>query len=124
MTLVHVMGMNVEAERPQDADPADAENDLLFQPISVVAAIEIMGQGAVVGAVLLEIGVEKQDRDAVSVRRGMGVEPRAEPNGPSFDFDGDHGVERGAPALDLPPVRMLDLAPVTVDFPGGSSRLD
>jgi len=51
--------------------------------------------------VLVEIGIEQQHRDPVTVRRGVGVEPRAEPDRPSFDLDGDHRMQREAPAFDL-----------------------
>jgi hypothetical protein len=50
--------MNIEAERAQDPDAADAEDDLLLEPVNGIAAIEVMGQRAIVLAVLVKLSVE------------------------------------------------------------------
>jgi hypothetical protein len=47
MTIVQVIGVNVEAERLQEAHAADAEDDLLLEPIEIVAPIKVMGQYAI-----------------------------------------------------------------------------
>ena len=102
-----MIGMDIETERPQQPDAADAEDDLLFEPIDVVAAIKVMRQCAVVFAVLLKIGVEEQDRDLVAVRAGMDREPGPDPDRLCLDLHSDHRIERRAPALDVPGVRPL-----------------
>ena len=66
MSLVQVIGIDLEAERPQQADAADAEHDLLLQPVGVVAAVQPVGQATILGVVLVEVGVEQQDGHAES----------------------------------------------------------
>ena len=51
----------------QGAYAADAEEQLLAQPVLGVAAVEPVGDVAVVGAVLLDVGVEQQQRHAADV---------------------------------------------------------
>ena len=46
MALVQVIGVQIEAERAQNAQAADPQNDLLLQPTDLVAAVEKMGQRA------------------------------------------------------------------------------
>jgi hypothetical protein len=45
--------------------------------------------GRVLDEDLIEIGVEQQDGDAVTVRTGVHVEPRPNPHLPSLDRDGE-----------------------------------
>ena len=52
----------------EGAHAADAEQQLLAQPVLGVAAVEAVGDVAVVGAVLLDVGVEQQQRHAADVR--------------------------------------------------------
>ena len=51
----------------EGADAADAEEELLAQPVLGVAAVEPVGDVAVVGAVLLDVGVEQQQRHAADL---------------------------------------------------------
>ena len=53
---------------PERAYAAHAEQQLLAQPVLGVAAVEAVGDVAVVGAVLLDVGVEQQQRHAADVR--------------------------------------------------------
>ena len=52
---------------PQRAYAADAEEQLLAQPVLGVAAVEAVGHVAVVGAVLLDVGVEEEQRHPADV---------------------------------------------------------
>ena len=52
---------------PQGAYAAHAEEQLLAQPVLGVAAVEPVGHVAVVGAVLLDVGVEEQQRHPTDV---------------------------------------------------------
>ena len=59
VALVQVISVNLESERPQNSDAADAEDDFLFEPVGVVAAIQVMGEGAVFFGILIEVRVEE-----------------------------------------------------------------
>jgi hypothetical protein len=109
MAFVQVIGLNIESQRAQDAHAADPEDDLLLQPIGIVPAVEHVGQAAVLGAVLREVGVEQQDRRLRPVRAAVDVEPRPDPHRIAFDLDRDHRAERHAPPLRIPGVRALHL---------------
>ena len=52
------------AEGAHGPHPADADQDLLADPVVLVAAVEAVGDAAQVGVVLLDVGVEQQQRDA------------------------------------------------------------
>src|SRR6516225_35824 len=116
MTLVQVIGVEIEAERAQDANAADAENNLLFEPVDLVAPIEEMRQRAILFVILVQLGVEKQDRDLLTMRTGVNVKPGTDPYRLLLDLDGDHGSEWRAPAFGFPPVRPLNLSPVAGDL--------
>src|SRR5215470_12607089 len=102
VTFVQMIGMQIEAERSQNANAADAKNDLLFQPVRHVAAIEVMRQRAVLLAILIELGIKEQDRDLLTVGAGMNVEPWSNPHWLLLDIDGDHRIERRAPTCGFP----------------------
>jgi hypothetical protein len=46
----------------------------------------------------------------------MDRQPGPDPHRLPRDIDGDHRIERSAPALDLPPIRVLDLPPGGIDL--------
>ncbi len=65
--LVHVEHLRIDAERPQRPNPADAEDDLLAQPVVRVPAVQAVGDLDPVGRVLGEVGVEQVQRDLADV---------------------------------------------------------
>src|SRR3546814_15907770 len=73
MPLVHVKGIDLEAEGAEQPDAADAEHDFLLQPIGKIAAVEMVGDAPVVGMVFRQVGVEQNDRHR-SEERGVGKE--------------------------------------------------
>ena len=73
MPLVRVehLGLRVPGDRAVRADgahAADADQDLLPDALVLVAAVEPVGDAAQVGVVLLDVGVEKQQRHAADGR--------------------------------------------------------
>ena len=60
VAFVQVVDRRVEAQRAQDADAADAEDDLLLDARLTVAAVEARGELPVPRRVLLEIRVEQE----------------------------------------------------------------
>ncbi len=55
------------AERPDRADPADAEQQLLAEPVLAAAAVQPVGDLVQVRLVLLDVGVEQQQWDAADL---------------------------------------------------------
>ena len=72
----------------QGADAADAEQDLLAEPVLGGAAVEAVGHVAVVVGVALDVGVEQQQRHATD----LGDPDLGEQVGPVGLGDGDHGA--------------------------------
>ena len=58
MAFVEMVDRDLETERLQDTRPPDSEDDFLFETIGLITALELMGDLAVIGPVLTEIGVE------------------------------------------------------------------
>src|SRR5262245_45747740 len=52
----------------------------------------------------------------MAVRTGMDIKPRSNPDRLPLDLDGDHCIERRAPLFDFPPVRVLYLLSVRIEF--------
>ncbi len=115
VALVHVVGRDVEAERPQDAAAADAEHDLLLQPVDLVTAIQVVGDVAVPLVVLFEVGIEQQHRHLAAGRRLQRVEPRPDPDLSALDRHGDDGAERHGMLGRLPRIGLLLLPAELVD---------
>ncbi len=67
MALVGVEDLGVESQGFQGADTADAEEDLLAQPVLHVAAVEAVGHGTDLVGVVLDVGIEEVERDAPDV---------------------------------------------------------
>jgi hypothetical protein len=65
MTFVEMVDRDPETERLQNTRPSDSEDDFLFETIGLIAAVEMMGDRAIIGPVLIEIGIEQQHRDAM-----------------------------------------------------------
>ena len=63
------------AEGAHRAHPADADEDLLADPMVLVAAVEPVGDAAQVGVVLLDVGVQQEQGDPAD---GGPPHPRAE----------------------------------------------
>ena len=64
VALVQVPGGRLDAHGLEDADAADAEDDLLLDARLAVASIETRRELAIPGRVLLEIGVEEEEPHA------------------------------------------------------------
>jgi hypothetical protein len=68
MPLIKMIGANVEAERLQHERAADAENDLLLEPTSLVTTIKMMGDLSILRVVLSVVCVQQQHRNVVTER--------------------------------------------------------
>ena len=68
VALVDVDHGRLDAEQIEDVDAAAAEHDLLAQPHLVVAAVEEVRDGAVLGTVDRQVGVEQIERNVADHR--------------------------------------------------------
>jgi hypothetical protein len=116
VALIHVVGADMEAERLEDAHAADTQDDLLLQAALGISAIEAVCDRTIPHVVLVEIRVEQEDRHAMTKGRAESVEPRADPHLSSLDGYRDHRTERLRPRLDVPRVRVIDLASRGINF--------
>jgi hypothetical protein len=116
VALVHVVCVQLKAECAQQADAAETEHKLLLHSVRLVAAIEIMRQRTILGAVLVEIGVQQQDRNPLPVGGDMNVQPGAYPHRTPRNFDCDHCVNRHAVCCRVPPVGRLGLLAIGIDL--------
>jgi hypothetical protein len=67
VAFVHVEAIrSVVSKRAQHPHAADAENDLLAQPIKFVAAVKKMRQGAIVVGVFRQVCIEEIDGNLVA----------------------------------------------------------
>lgn len=113
------------AVRPHGADPADAEQHLLEQPVVAATAVEPVGHLAGGGVVVLDVGVEQQQRDPsdaglpdVRVQRPAAGQAQGHPGGRGVGLadEGEGelvGIEDGVVLL-LPAVTGEGLAEVAV----------
>ena len=101
--------MPLVTEFLQQLQAAQAENDFLRKAISLVAAIEAIGQVAVPFGVFGNVGVEQIDGDDVAVDTQHVVFPGANPDLPLFDLDRDAAVDRFEGAFGFPLLRLLGL---------------
>ncbi len=108
------------AERPDGPHPADAEQQLLAQPVVTAAAVQPVGDLVQVWLVLLDIRIEQQQRDPAHLRQpDLGGQ-----RSPGRQADGH--VHRGtagvAQQLERQPVRVV--ARVALGLPAvGGQRL-
>ena len=112
MTFVEMVDRDLETECLQNTQPSDSEDDFLFETIGLIAAVEMMGDLAIIGPVLIEIGIEQQYRDATPEGAGKTVEPRAYPDLAALDCHCNHGIEWFRPVLRLPWIGLRDLTSV------------
>ena len=111
-----MIGLDLEAERAQQPDATHTEHDLLFQSVSLVTAVELIGQALVLGRVLVEIGVQEQHRHLIPGTSLELVEPRPHPDFARLDLDHDLGAERRRPESRVPGVSQIDLATLAADL--------
>ena len=109
------------AVRAHGAHAADAGQDLLPDAVVLVAAVEAVGDAAQVRVVLLDVGVEQQQRDAADLRPpDLGRAAPGRPAWPRAPGSARRTARRAAPAagragpgrgsLDLPAVQRQRLA--------------
>ena len=83
VAFVQVVDRRVQPQGAQDADAADAEDDLLLDTRLAVAAVESRGELPVPRRVLLEIGVEQEQLRASELHA-----PHRDENGPIAERHG------------------------------------
>src|SRR5215472_5354309 len=115
MAFIEMVGRDLETEHLQDTRTPDSEDDFLLETIDLIAAVEMMGDPAIIGPVLIEIGIEQQHRDAMAEGAGEPVEPRAYPDLAALDCHCNHDIEWIRPVLRLPWIGLRHLTSVRID---------
>ena len=59
MTLVAVIDIALDTQRPQSPDASDTEQKLLLQAVLPVTSVKMMGDLAVLGQIVLKVGIEQ-----------------------------------------------------------------
>lgn len=81
MSLVHVVAQNIAIpQRAQHAPAPDPQDDLLTQPIALIATIQLVGQAPIAVLVAIDITIEKVHRDAMTVDAHHFIAPGAQLN--------------------------------------------
>jgi len=93
--LVHVVNGGLQSQSLEGAIPADAEEDLLFEPHLEIAAVKLVGDDAVLGAVGRKVGIEQEKRHAADLRPPHLRRHRAAGIG-YFHRDGGPGERKGS----------------------------
>ncbi len=88
VSLVHVVFLYLELQGAEHAHPADAEHGLLLEPVARVAPVEPVGKDPVIGMVILDIGVQKEDGQLPPGHAFLQKEPGLYINRTSFKLNG------------------------------------
>ena len=126
MPLIHMKAGEVRiAERPQHAHPTDPQQHFLAQPVVGITAVQRIGQGAVPGRVVRQIGIQKIHRHGEAPDAAHEVLPGAEVHGPPFDGDGGsrrHGLHKvmDGPGRPVPRVASHAHPGAGKNIPGGA----
>jgi hypothetical protein len=113
--FVHLeAGFLIETEPAQYPQTADTQHRLLAQPIALVAAVKVIGQGAIVGSVFRQIGVQHHHRHDGAGDAGDGVQPGAHFDAAPLDFHFDHRLGSMQEVLWRPQYRRFVLAALAV----------
>ncbi len=102
VALVHVVDLGLHAERLQHGDAAEAEHGLLTEAVVGVAAVEVVGEMAVVGVVAFDVGVEQEDGDDVALDADHIEAPGADGDLAALHGDGDGLLRAGQGGLGRP----------------------
>ena len=87
MPLVHVVFADAETERIENAGAAEAEDDFLLQAVDLVAAVQFVGDTAILILVAGDIGIEKKHRHLSAGRAFDPVQPGLQLDIATFDGD-------------------------------------
>ncbi len=109
VAFVHVINVYAMAQGIDHADAAHAEDDLLLEAVVGVAAVEVVGEAAIPGGVLGQVGVQKIDGDDVAGATHHVIAPGAHGDDAVFDGDGDSGSLYLAEIGRLPRLDVLGL---------------
>ena len=90
VALVHVIARQVAVpEFLEQPHSPYAEYSFLGEPVPFVAAVELVGKATVVIAVVLEVGVQEENRDVKTGRAANAVLPCAHRHGAALYADDD-----------------------------------
>jgi len=84
MAFVHVINVYAVTQGVEHAHAAHAQDDFLLQTVVGVASVEVIGQTAIPGRVLRQVGVQQIDRNDVTGASRHVIAPCANGHGAVF----------------------------------------
>ena len=114
MSLIHVVDADVVSQGIEHPEAANAEHDLLREPIVRVAAVQGVGQGAVARVVRLQVGVQHVDGNGVAGHAFHVIAPGANVDRASLDGDHNARLFLGQPLFRTPRLRLFALYAVRI----------
>ena len=109
VAFIHVINIYIQAEGLGHAHAGHAENDLLLKAVAGVAAVEMIGEGAILGTVAVEVSVEKIDGNDVAGAAFKIVAPGAHGYRAVFNGDGNPCFFLGAELRRVPRLILFTL---------------
>jgi hypothetical protein len=110
VALVHVEDLDIGlVKRAQHGQAAKPKYCFLAQAIALIAAVKKIGKTAIDWTILIEIGVEKDERDRVSGYSGKNVLPGANAHFSALDGDRNRRAKTFEMGLRRPIGRALHL---------------
>ena len=96
--------------------PPIPSTNFLIEAIGFIASGKVICDFTVLHAVLIEVGLKKEDRHTVAERTSQVIQPRPDPDLPALDPDRDHCAERLRPFLRPPRIGTGNLRSQSIDL--------
>src|SRR5579884_756676 len=114
VALIHVVNGCTKSKRMEQPHAANAEKGLLAKAVVAIAAVKMVCEGAVAGIILLEVRIQKIDRDDVPGDALYIVTPCAHGDPAAFECDSNDRFFRNEFLFRLPRLLGLGLHAVRV----------
>jgi hypothetical protein len=114
MPFVEVEGSYLKPKSTKDVLAADTKNDLLFEPVYGITAVQPSGDAAVFRLVLVDIRIEQKDWYCSGPTAHF-MEPGPYPNRSAPDFDANRWGKRAGPSFGYPRIRRTNLFALVIE---------
>ena len=117
MSFVQVEGVNVHvAESTEHSQAADSQNELLAEPVTVVSAVKVPAEFAVIGMVRLEVRIKEVNGKRIAGDAYALVHPHADLNLAALNRNADLVGQEGKLFRRVPHYGLLFLPVVLVEL--------
>src|SRR5215472_7449827 len=116
MSFIEMIVGDVEPEGLQDQGTANPQDDLLLETITFIASVQVISNLSIHWPVLLNVGVEQQDRHTLAKRGSQPIKPGSDPDFSPLDCGRDHGIKLLRPFFSSPNIGLTDLCALDVDL--------